>query len=113
MNKWTVLRARLDPVIGSEQAKTRPVIVVSETATNKLFPVVTVLPLTSRKANAKLYSNEALLPKGSCGLENESIALAYQIRTLDKQRLSHVYGELKDEHIKDAITKAMRRHLGI
>jgi len=30
LKKWTIYRATLDPVIGSEQGKTRPVLVISE-----------------------------------------------------------------------------------
>ena len=77
MNKWIVVRARLDPVVGSEQAGNCG----QRDRINKLLPVVTVLPIINRKGNGLLYSNEALLPAGSCGLPTESIALAYQIRT--------------------------------
>lgn len=113
MNKWTVVLAHLDPVVGSEQAKIRTVIIVSETQANKILPVANVSPVTSRKGSRPLYSNEALLPLGSCGLSNESIALAYQIRTLDKQRFSYIFGELKDQKVQTAIQRAVKRHLGI
>ena len=33
--KWSIWLANLDPVIGSEQGKTRPVLIVSETEINK------------------------------------------------------------------------------
>ena len=49
VERWSVWQANLDPVVGSEQGKTRPVLVISETALNDILPVVNVLPLTSRK----------------------------------------------------------------
>ena len=65
--RWSVFLANLDPVIGSEQSKTRPVLVVSEEDINQILPVVNVLPITSRKAGRKIYPNEVLIPQGVGG----------------------------------------------
>src|SRR6266404_611424 len=85
--RWSVWLANLDPVVGSEQGKTRPVLVLSDTRLNQILPVVNVLPITSRKRKRRVYPNEALVPARTAGLDVESIVLSYQIRTLDKQRL--------------------------
>jgi mRNA interferase MazF len=90
VERWSLWQANLDPVVGSEQGKTRPVLVISETALNDILPVVNVLPLTSRKPGRRIYPNEALLPGGTAGLTADSLVLCYQIRTLDKQRLSRL-----------------------
>ena len=94
--RWRVWLANLDPVVGSEQAKTRPVLVLSATRLNQILPVVNVLPISSRKRKRRVYPNEALIPPGAAGLEAESIVLCYQIRTLDKQRLMKQLGLLDD-----------------
>ncbi len=73
--RWNVYLANLDPAIGSEQGKTRPVMVISEDQINQILPVVNVLPITSRKADRKVYPNEVLIPKGVGGLTKESIVL--------------------------------------
>ncbi|KHE93967.1 MAG: type II toxin-antitoxin system PemK/MazF family toxin [Candidatus Scalindua rubra] len=65
--KWDVYLANLDPAIGSEQGKTRPVLIISEDQINQIMPVINVLPITSRKAGRKVYPNEALIPKGVGG----------------------------------------------
>jgi mRNA interferase MazF len=83
--RWNVFLVDLNPVVGSEQANTRPVVVVSNETVNLAMPIVTVLPITSRKQDRKVYPNEALLQKGAGGLERESIVLCHQIRTIDKQ----------------------------
>ncbi len=44
--RWGIFIANLDPVIGSEQGKTRPVVVISEEEINQILPVVNILPLT-------------------------------------------------------------------
>ena len=63
VSRWSVWLANLDPVLGSEQGRTRPVLVISETAINDVLPVVDALPVTSRKANRRIYPNEALVPR--------------------------------------------------
>lgn len=113
VERWSVWRANLDPVIGSEQGLTRPVLVVSQTALNDILPVVNVLPITSRKAGRRIYPNEALLPAGTAGLTLESVVLCYQIRTLDKRRLGRAFGALDDETLRQAIIDALTFQLDI
>jgi mRNA interferase MazF len=62
IRKWSIYRADLNPVIGSEQGKTRPVLVISEDEINNLLNIVNVLPITSRKPGRNIYPNEVLLP---------------------------------------------------
>ena len=111
--KWTVWLANLDPVIGSEQGKTRPVVINSENQINEVLSVVNVLPVTSRKMNRNIYPNEALLPEKQSGLKVESIVLCYQIRTLDKKRLLKLYGKIKDKALQQEIFDALSFQLGI
>ncbi|MEZ4832119.1 MAG: type II toxin-antitoxin system PemK/MazF family toxin [Caldilineaceae bacterium] len=64
--QWHIFMASLDPVTGSEQAGTRPVLVISREALNQLLPVVNVVPLTSRKSPARrIYPNEVLIRAGT------------------------------------------------
>jgi mRNA interferase MazF len=111
--KWSVWLANLDPVVGSEQGKTRPVIIISENQINELLSVVNVLPVTSRKNNREIYPNEALLPAKYSGLKKESIVLCYQIRTLDKKRLVKLYGKIKNASIQAEIADALSFQLGL
>lgn len=90
-NKWSICRANLDPIVGSEQGKTRPVLIISEDDINELLNIVNIIPITSRKQGRFIYPNEVLLPAEKYGLEKESIALCHQIRTIDKKRLSKKY----------------------
>jgi mRNA-degrading endonuclease toxin of MazEF toxin-antitoxin module len=63
--------AALDPVIGKELAKTRPVVVVSNDINNEYSGTVTVLPITSASLE-KVYPFEVFLPKGSGRLPKDS-----------------------------------------
>ena len=111
--KWGIYRANLEPVIGSEQGKSRPVIVISEDEINNLLNIVNVLPVTTRKKGRKIYPNEAFLEGEIFGLPNESIVLCYQIRTLDKQRLSIQFGAINNEEKQNEILNALCFQLGI
>jgi mRNA interferase MazF len=103
--------AALDPVVGKEISKTRPVVVVSNDVNNRYSGTVTVLPLTSGNLD-KIYPFEVFLPPGSGNLPKHSKVKADQIRTLDKARLVKRIGKLGDDEIRE-IEKAMRVHLDL
>ncbi|MBU0569055.1 type II toxin-antitoxin system PemK/MazF family toxin [bacterium] len=111
--KWHIFLANLDPVIGSEQGKTRPVLVISEEEINRILPVVNVLPITSRKPNRRIYPNEVLIPAQTGGLKTESIVLCYQVRTLDKRRLIREIGKVEDLELQKRIVDALCFQFGI
>jgi mRNA interferase MazF len=113
VKKWTIFRANLDPTQGSEQGKTRPVLVISEDEINELLNVVNIIPITSRKVGRKVYPNESLILSNNFGLEKESIVLCHQIRTIDKQRLAKVYVEINDKKVQSEIVEALCFQLGI
>lgn len=112
-SRWSIWLANLDPIVGSEQGKTRPVIIISENRINELLSIVNVLPLTSFKEGTPVYPNEVLLPSDKSGLPNTSIVLCYQIRTLDKRRLLKCYGELTSNDFQEEIINALKFQLGI
>ena len=47
--RWNIYLVNLDPVMGSEQGKTRPVLVISDDDINAILPVLNSLPTTSYK----------------------------------------------------------------
>jgi len=81
MKRYDILWAELDPVRGSEIAKTRPVVVVSLDVLNDVLSTVTVCPLTSR-----LHAGWRSRIQISCAGKPSEIAVD-QIRAISKQRL--------------------------
>jgi mRNA interferase MazF len=71
--------ADLDPVKGSEQAGTRPVIVISAQMMNVRSMRVIVCPITS---NMQPWMTKIALPPG---LKTRGMVLADQIRAIDKR----------------------------
>ena|ERR1700687_6433205 len=113
VSRWSVWRANLDPVVGSEQGRTRPVVVMSISSLNDILPVINVIPVTSLKPNRRIYPNETVLRANTGGLTLDSIALCYQVRTLDKRRLTEMFGVINDEVARQSILDALRFQLGL
>ncbi|PSR54801.1 type II toxin-antitoxin system PemK/MazF family toxin [Adhaeribacter arboris] len=113
VKRWGIYRDSLDTVIGSEQGKSRPVLIISDDSTNDLLNIVNVLPLTTRKAGRHIYPNEVLLAKNEYGLPNDSVVLCHQTRTLDKQRLSLEYNRVTNLSKQAEILNALCFQLGI
>ena len=103
--------AELDPIVGSEQAGTRPVLVVSNDIGNRYSPVIVAVPITSRRIGKKRLPThvEVRIPQL---LKNDSTALTEQIRTIDKLRLKEYIGSLPDYLMKD-VNKALAISIGI
>ena len=110
MRKGEIFWASLDPVVGSETAKRRPVLIVSNDVNNQYGATVTVLPVTSN--TVKIYPFEVPLNANEGGLPNESKVKANQIRTIDKSRLGNKIGQLNSAKMK-AVELAILVHLDI
>ena len=82
--QWRLFRAKLDPALGSEQAGTRPVLVVSREVINQALPIVAVVPLTSMKAGRRIYATEVLLPAGAAGQPDASIRCRFSSTSTDR-----------------------------
>ena len=103
--------ANLDPVIGSEIAKTRPVVVVSNNMNNRYSGTVSILPITSARQK-KIYPFEVFLKQGIGNLPKNSKVKADQIRTFNKQRLIKFIGFVPNREM-DQIDKAIVIHLSL
>lgn len=111
MKRGEIYFAQLNPTIGNEINKKRPVLIVSNDANNKMSSTITVLPITSNVT--KIYPFEVLLDNKS-GLSKISKAQCQQIRTISKMRITdrHPSGRLPKE-IMEKIEYALKLHLDI
>lgn len=107
MNRGDVYDARLSPTEGSEQAGTRPVVVVSRDAINRYSSVVVVVPLTNATNVKRSYPNNVEIPAGVAGLSVNSVALTGQVRAISKTRLLRLRGSLSSDLIRE-IDAALR-----
>ena len=106
-----IYQAALDPVLGSEQGGTRPVLIVQNNLGNRYSPTVIALAMTSRTGKARLPTHIEIA-QGTAGLPRDSVVLAEQVRTLDKRRLREKMGRL-DDGVMRQVDAAIAVSLGL
>jgi mRNA interferase MazF len=79
--------ASLDPVRGREQAGSRPVLVVSSDAINRLPLVLTVVVGTDSANISCDYPVNVRVTAAESGLPHDTVFLCFQVRSLDPSRL--------------------------
>lgn len=103
INRGDIYYATLNPVVGSEQGGTRPVLIISNDMGNRHSPTVIIAPITSRvHTKAKLPTHTAVSDFKK--LNKNSIILLEQIRTIDKQRLQEFIGTLDRRYLLEVDT---------
>jgi mRNA interferase MazF len=103
--------ADLNPIRGSEQSGTRPVIVMQNNAINRFTKTVLAIPLTTNLRRVSLPSC-VRVPKGEGGLASDSVVLCHQMRVLDTSRLKQKLGVVTPTTI-EAIEDCLLFTLGI
>ena len=88
MKRYEIRWADLDPTVGSEMKKTRPVVIISLDALNDVLSTVTVCPLTSQ-----IHPEWRTRLTVKAGDRDADIAVE-QIRTISKSRIGKKLGSL-------------------
>jgi mRNA interferase MazF len=104
-DRGEVVRVRLDPVVGSEQAGERPALVISPDLINERSPVILIAAITSQKTE-RIYPFEALLDPPDGGLAVRSKVMLMHMRSVDKERLIGRYGKVSEktmQRVEDAL----------
>ena len=111
MKRGEIYYANLSPAVGSEIAKRRPVLIISNDINNRAATTVTILPITSNVS--RVYPFEVLLQPSESGLTKLSKVQAQQVRTISKQRISgNVVGSLR-EGLMQLVDAALKLHLAL
>ena len=108
VKRGDIVVANLDPTIGVEIQKTRPVIVLSNDAINQYSQLVVVVPLT--KNTSHLSPSHAIIPKGVARLTFTSKAVTEQVKAIDKRRLVKRLGSLTPS-LLEAVERALKNTL--
>ena len=113
--RGSIVWVDLGPGEGSEQRKRRPAVVVSNDGANTSAQalgrgVVTVVPLTSRRASPLAF--QVGIGRHVAGLAADSIAQIEQVRSVDVGRLSSTKSQLP-ENLMSEIGSALRVHLNL
>lgn len=111
IKRGEIYYAELNPVVGSEQGGTRPVLVIQNDIGNQFSPTTIIAAITSQIAKAKLPTHVEVRANRS-GLERDSVILTEQIRTIDKSRLKEKVAVL-DEEVMIRVNQAVEISLGL
>jgi len=90
IKRYEIYFADLNPTIGSEIKKVRPVVIISQDEMNKYLETVVICPLTSR-----LHPQWRTRLQIKCSNKNAEIAVD-QIRTISKLRLKNKINKLSE-----------------
>jgi len=99
IKRGDVVLVDLNPVIGSEQGKIRPAVIIQNNIGNKYSPTTIIAPITSKVFDKEFPTNVLLFSKNS-GLKGDSTILLNQIRTIDKLRIIKKIHSLDKEIMK-------------
>jgi mRNA interferase MazF len=112
VKRGEIYYAALDPVLGSETGKTRPVLIIQNDIGNLYSPTTIVAVITEYSGKKATYPICVVIGKDA-GLKNNSIINLSQIRTIDKRRLiGPKLGAVPDE-LMEKVDAAIRNSLAI
>lgn len=112
MKRGEIWLINLDPTIGAEIRKTRPVVIVSSDAVGVL-PLKVVAPITDWKAHyADVPWMTEISPNTQNGLEKPSSCDAFQVRSVSVERFIRKLGSL-DSTLTKAISVSLAEVLDI
>jgi mRNA interferase MazF len=98
MKQGELWYANLCPVVGSEQAGMRPLLIISGNLLNTYLNVLICCPLTTKIKNYK--GNLVLNPDNVNNLSETSEVLTFHVRSVSKSRLVKKIGNVSKEELK-------------
>ncbi len=110
--RGAIVEVNLDPVIGHEQAKTRPCVVVQNDTSNAHSATTIVAPVTGVENIRKLSPTHVVVHAGEGGLQKDSAVLCEQLRTVDERRFVRHWGVLTDQTMAK-VDLALKVSLGL
>ena len=93
LKQYQIVLVNLDPTVGSEMKKTRPCVIISPNEMNKFLQTIVVAPMTS---SSKTYPTRIEINHD----KKKGWIVLDQIRTVDRQRIIKVLGNLTEKEIR-------------
>lgn len=93
LKQYQIVLVNLDPTVGSEMKKTRPCVIISPNEMNKYLQTIVVAPMTS---SSKTYPTRVEINHDN----KKGWIVLDQIRTVDRQRIVKLLGNLTDKETK-------------
>ena len=97
IKQYQIVLVNLDPTIDSEMKKTRTCVVISPNEMNKYLQTIVIAPMTS---NSKSYPTRVTVKHN----KTKGWVVLDQIRTIDRQRIIKIFGNLTEKEIHEIKT---------
>jgi len=111
IKRGDIYKCDLRPTIGSEQSGLRPVLIVQNDVGNSNCRTVIIAAITS-KTDRLTIPTHIFISKAESGLNQDSLILLEQIRTVDAKRLFGFCGSLPKKTMR-MVDKALAISIGI
>jgi len=98
MARGDVLLIRLPVTNGREQSGQRPAVAVQTDI--KGSPMLMIIPVTSNLSALRYDFTVSIEPATSNGLTLPSVAMVFQMRAIDKNRIIRTIGKISDEDMR-------------
>ena len=92
LKQYQIVLVNLDPTLGSEMKKTRPCVIISPNEMNTYLQTIVLAPMTSSSKN---YPTRVEINHD----KKQGWIVLDQIRTVDRQRIIKILGNLHDKEI--------------
>jgi mRNA interferase MazF len=111
IKQFEIWIADLNPQIGTEAGKVRPVLVIQTNLLNKIHPSTIICPITT-KVRPEANILRVHLKKGEANLSENCDIMIDQIRAIDNTRLVRKIGQLPQE-LKNVIKNNLKNVLDL
>jgi len=107
-NIWLVeLTKTPSDIVGHEEGKTRPCLII---VNNQEVRMTTIIPLTGNLSANRFPHTYTLKSSSKNGLNTDSVALIFQIRSLSHKRFITYRGEINKKDL-DRILELLKQYL--
>jgi len=97
---------------GHEQVGMRPALIVHDDTTSDTLSVIMIVPFTSNLKAQRFPHTILVEPTKENGLTVQSVLLVFQLRAIDKQRVTRKIGHLETDLI-EKVNQEMKGLLGL
>ena len=101
MKQYEIWMADLNPRLGTEAGKVRPVVIVQTNLINTAHPSTIICPITTQVQPSSNILRVHLSPNKTNGLEKKSDIMVDQVRAIDNKRLIKKLGAIDSKSAFD------------
>ncbi len=106
VKRGCIVLVDLDHVVGSEQGKTKPALVIQNDFGNQYSPTTIVAPITTKMFSKQFPTNVEI------ELKEKSTILLNQLRTIDKSRIIKILDRISSKKMEE-VNEAIMNSLGL